>query len=85
MDTQLQVSARPSSAAFTIRPATPSQIARWVQTLLSGRDDDREAAARGLRKQPETALPLLRAARPGASEQGRWWIDAVLGQIEPDP
>ena len=42
IDTILRSSARPSSAAFTIRPASPSQIARWVQTLLSGSDDARE-------------------------------------------
>ena len=85
IDRLLQTSAQPSSAAFAIRPATTALVAQWVQTLLSGNDDAREAAARGLKKQPELALPALHAARSGASGQRCWWIDAVLQQIEPEP
>ena len=82
MDMLLQTSYHPSSAAFTLRAATPAQIAQWVQTLLTGPDDARETAAKGLAKQPDLALPTLRAAQPGASEAGRWWVDAVIQQIE---
>lgn len=79
----LQLSARPSSAAFTTRAATPAQVARWVQTLLAGSDDGREAAAAGLSRQTDLALPALRAARAGASAEGLWWLGAVIQQIAP--
>ena len=78
----LQASPMPSVAVFTVQPPTAAQIAGWVQTLLSGTDDEREAAVAGLVKQPAAALPALRAARPGASEAGQWWIDAALQQAE---
>lgn len=39
------------------------QIARWVRALLSGTDDEREAAVAGRVKQPEAARAALGAAR----------------------
>lgn len=85
LDARLQASARPSAAVFTIRVATAPQVAQWVQTLLTGSDEAREAAVRGLVKQTDLALPALQAARAGASENARWWIDAALQQIEASP
>ena len=80
LDRHLQPSA-PAVAVFSIRVDARTQIARWVTALLSGTDDEREAAVAGLVKQPGDALPALKAARPGASEAGRWWIDAALQQL----
>jgi len=82
LDPLLQVSAQPSVAVFAIHSASSNQVACWVQTLLSGTDDARESAASGLRKQGISALPALQAARPGASEAGRWWIDAVIEEVQ---
>ena len=80
MDRRLQPSA-PAAAAFSIRVAPGAQIARWVSALLHGTEDAREAAVAGLIKQPDAALPALQAARPAASEDGRWWLDAAMQQI----
>ena len=81
LDRHLQTSA-PAADVFRIQVAPETQIARWVRALLSGTDNEREAAVAGLVKQPEAARAALQAARPGASESGRWWIDAALQQIE---
>ena len=78
----LQASPAPAVAVFTVQPPTAAQIAAWVQALLTGPDDAREAAVAGLRKLPAAALPALRAARPGASEAGQWWIDAAVQQLQ---
>jgi len=80
LDRHLQASP-PAAAVFRIAVALETQIARWVRGLLSGTDDEREAAVAGLIKQPGTALTAIQAARPGASESGRWWLDAARQQI----
>ena len=81
VDHRLQMSVSPAVAVFSIRVAAGTQIARWLRALLHGTDDEREAAVAGLVKQPDVALPALMAARPGASEAGRWWLDAATQQI----
>lgn len=81
INTLLQASPTPSAAIFVLQPPTTAQMAHWVRALLSGTDDEREAAVAGLVKQPEAARAALGAARSGASESGRWWIDAALQQI----
>lgn len=43
----------------------------------------REAAAKAFRDQGAAAASFLQAARPTASDETRWWIDAVLQQIAP--
>ncbi len=84
LDSRLQAS--PSAAAvWSIRVAPEAQITRWVSALSAGPDDAREIAVAGLTKQPAAALPALKAARPGASELGRWWIDAAMQQISDEP
>ena len=77
LDRRLQPSS-PAVAVFSTRVAPGAQVARWVGALLRGTDAEREAAVAGLVKQPDAAL---RAARPGASEAGRWWLDATIQQI----
>ncbi len=77
----LQATLVPSAALFVVQPPTAAQIARWVSVLSAGPDDAREIAIAGLMKQPALALPALRAARPAASELGKWWIDAAIQQI----
>ena len=81
LDRRLQTSTPLAAAVFSIRVAPGTQIARWLRALLHGTDDEREAAVAGLTKQPEIALPALAAARPGATEAGRWWLDAATQQI----
>lgn len=80
LDRRLQ-SSPPAVAVFSIRVAPNTQITRWVRALLTGTDDQREAAVAGLIKQPDAALPALRAAQAGASESGRWWLDAAIQEI----
>ena len=84
LDLRLQTST-PAAAVWSVQVSPETQIAGWVRTLLSGSDAAREAAAAGLVKQPAAALPALQAARPGASEAGRWWIDAAVQQIQSPP
>ena len=81
LDSSLQPSVPLAVAVFSIRVAPGVQIARWVSALLNGTDEAREAAVAGLIKQPAAALPALQEARPAASEEGRWWLDAAIQQI----
>lgn len=81
LDRHLQPSP-PAAAAFSIRVAPGAQIARWVSALLHGTEAAREAAVAGLIKQPDAALLALQAAYPSASEDGRWWLDAAIQQIQ---
>ena len=81
LDRRLLSSPAPAVAVFSIRVDPSAQVARWVRTLLTGTDDGREAAVTGLLKQPALALPALQAARSGASESGRWWLEAAIQQI----
>ncbi len=43
----------------------------------------RRRAIAHLAKQPEAALPALRAARATAEGDARWWIDAALQELHP--
>lgn len=80
LDSRLQLSPV-AAAAWSVQVAPASQIAGWVSALNSGPDAAREAAVAGLIKQPLLALPALKAARPAASDLGKWWIDAAIQQI----
>ena len=80
LDSRLQVSL-PAVAVWSVRVDQETQIARWVSTLSAGPDAAREIAVAGLEKQPAAALPALKAARPAASDLGKWWIDAAIQQI----
>ncbi len=81
----LQATQTPSAALFVVQPPTAAQIARWVSALSAGPDDAREIAVAGLLKQPAAALTALKAARPAASDLGKWWIDAAIQQITDAP
>ncbi len=81
----LQASPKPSAALFVVQPPTAAQIARWVSALTAGPDAAREIAVAGLLKQPAAALPALKAARPAATDTGKWWIDAAIQQIRDAP
>ena len=82
LDSLLQASPQSAVAVFSIRSVTTAQIAACIKTLLTGSDDARNRAATLLVKQSDAALPALQAARPGASELGQWWIDAVMQEIK---
>ena len=81
LDSRLQLSPA-ASAAWRVTVAPEAQMAHWVAALSAGPDPAREAAVAGLLRQPGAALPALKAARPGASDLGRWWMDAAVQQIE---
>jgi len=71
-----------STVAFEIALASEAQFAASLRGLASPGLDEREAAARMLRKQGPAAVPILRAAREAASSDVQWWIDAIIQHIE---
>ena len=61
----------------------PEQQWRALLVELSAPDlSRREAAAKAFREQGAAALPFLKKARETASEELRWWIDAILQQVQ---
>ena len=57
------------------------QIERWISALSSTAYEKRKAAVASLGAQV-TALPALKAARPKATDDLRWWIDVAIHEIE---
>lgn len=80
LDSRLQVSPA-AVAVWSVRVDQETQIARWIHVLSAGPDEAREIAVAGLIKQPAAARPALKAARPAASDLGKWWIDAAIQEI----
>lgn len=62
--------------------ADDGEIANLVALLISDEPDVREDAARRLVEIGAPALPALRAALEDATTGRRWWIEAVIQQIE---
>lgn len=84
-DAALQTDASPAVLPFEIRLDPRAQVAGYVDQLADPDYARRTAAVAALARQPELALPALQAARAGANEDRRWWIDAALQQIESTP
>ena len=82
-DPALQTDAVPAGLTFEIHLDAPAQVARYVAQLAGPDYARRKAAVIALARQPGVALPALQAARAGANESHRWWIDAAWQQIEP--
>ncbi len=81
LDERLRFNPIPARVAFTIHADPKKQVQALIDMLTAGPDTAREAAVAGLRKQPDAALSALKAARPAASDLGKWWIDATIQQI----
>ena len=82
IDERLQIDATPASVHFKNQSASNQQIARFLEMLRSPDYAEREAAVVAFSKQPQRALPVLRAARVKADADTRWWIDAAIEEIE---
>ena len=65
---------------ITIDPA--KQVRTLIARLSNCDFEKRKAAIKALSRQPDDSLPALKAARPKANDDQRWWIDAALQQIE---
>ena len=81
LDARLNYETVPAYAAFVIEADPAKQVAALIETLKRGDDNVREAAVTRLRRFPTLAPPALQAARVGATEDQRWWIDAALQQF----
>ena len=76
----------PASASakvkLTIKAADITELETLIR-LFNGDDlDTSEAAARRLRSQGKAILPSLNRTRENADERTRWWLDAIIQQIE---
>jgi hypothetical protein len=71
----------PAVATFAVRIDPARQIAGFIADLSAPNHRRREAAIRGVAKQPARALPALKAARQKADVDHLWWIDAAVRQI----
>ncbi len=82
LDAALQTDAAPVVLPFEIHVDPGAQITGYIARLADPDFSQRAAAVAALARQPDRALSALRAARAGADESQRWWIDAAEQQIE---
>lgn len=81
IDDELQASPA-VSVTFTIQIDPQKQLAMLIKRLADPDFDKRKSAIAALSRQPEAALPALKAARENAGDEQRWWIDAAIQEIE---
>jgi len=81
-DDDLQSDPIPVEAKFTIKIDPALQLRTFIARLADPDFARRKAAITALARQPATSLPALKAARPEANDDQRWWIDAAIQQIE---
>ncbi len=77
-DAALQSDAVPAELTFEVRLDPKAQVAGYIVQLTDPDYSRRKAAVDALARQAGVALPALRAARAGADDSHRWWIDAAL-------
>lgn len=82
LNADLTPAKKPVQTAFHIEAAADAELDTLLARLGGDDLDASEAAARRLRSQGKSILPLLRARRVQASERQRWWINAILQQLE---
>lgn len=70
---------------ITIEAANIAELDALIEKLGGDDLDASEAAARRLRSQGTAILPSLKKAREKAGERTRWWLGAVIQQIEAPP
>ncbi len=71
-----------ATVSFSVNVDIPARVARSIDDLRKRDYETRKAAYRRLLKVPDEALPALRAAQQGATNDTKWWIDATIQQIE---
>ena len=72
----------PASAKFTLKVDYERAILGAIEGLRSSDYGQREAAARRLVSLGRRSVPYLKKALGSASDDTRWWIQAVLEEIE---
>ncbi|MEO8354166.1 MAG: hypothetical protein ABI680_20750, partial [Chthoniobacteraceae bacterium] len=81
-DASLNGDTTPAVVEWEIKIDPKRQERALIAELAHPELDHRELAARALRQRGVSTLPDLRGARDSASAEHRWWIDAVIQQIE---
>lgn len=76
------IQAPPASARFNVKVDYEKAINSAIKGLSADDYGQREAAARRLVSLGERSVPHLRTALETADEDTRWWIQAVLAEIE---
>ncbi len=76
------VQAPPESVKFTVKVDYEKAIAAAIEQLSSKDYKQREPAVRRLASLGERCIPYLREALRSADEDTRWWLQAVLEEIE---
>jgi hypothetical protein len=77
----LNVDPTPAVVEWETRIDPEAQHRALLAELSAPALAQREAAAKAFRDQGAAAVPFLKAARSTASEETRWWIDAILQQL----
>jgi len=72
----------PASARFTLKVDYEKAILAAIEGLRSPDYGQREAAARRLVSLGRRSVPYLKKALGSANDDTRWWIQAVLDEIE---
>jgi hypothetical protein len=72
----------PASAQFTLKIDYEKAILAAIEGLRSSDYGQREAAARRLVSLGRRSVPYLKKALGSAGDDTRWWIQAVLEEIE---
>lgn len=70
---------------ITIKAADITELETLIRHFSGADLDASEAAARRLRSQGKAILPSLNKSREKADERTRWWLDAIIQQIEAKP
>ena len=82
-DPAMQTDPTPARLTFEIHLDPQAQVTGYIVQLGDPDYSHRKMAVAALARQPEMAMPALRAARVTAADDNqRWWIDAALQQIE---
>ena len=81
VDEDLQSDPVPVEAKFKINVDPAKQLKTLIARLSDPNFTKRKAAIKALARQPNVALPALKAARLEAEADLRWWIDAAIQEI----
>jgi hypothetical protein len=82
IDERLRIDPKPAEAILDVQLDPAQQVAGLIAALADKNAAKREGAVAALCRQPDRALPALRAARAAAGTDQRWWIDVAIQQIE---
>ncbi|BCM93297.1 hypothetical protein IAD21_05188 [Abditibacteriota bacterium] len=82
INSRLELDPSPATTTLQVAIASQEQLSKLLSMLDSPDYARREKAVNAFAKQPERALPFLRAARRNANTDLRWWIEAAIQEIE---